>query len=190
MKREADAVRFHLNITLTEEDYLTFNIFHAMETTAGKKTIRNSRILLISVMAVSIVLLVLILGWTMLSGICVTLLGLLAVLYTIFGKRIIKHNIKEQISRLKKTGTLPFDTVAELAFYDDKIVEITANKRTELSYDALERICVVGNRYLYLYNSSVTAYIIPIPQLAGQLDEGAFWNFISQKCKSVELHSS
>lgn len=181
-------MRYQLNVTLTEEDYLAFNNFHALESTFGKRQIRNSRILLITCMTVLMAFVLLVLGWTTFSVIYVILLGLFLVLYLLLFKKIIKRNIKAQIKRLKKTGKLPFDSAASLEFYDDKIVEITADKRVEQRYDGLERICVAGDEFIYLYNSSVNAYILPISQLRKQLEQEDFLNFLSQKCNSIEYY--
>lgn len=181
-------MRYHLNITLTEEDYLAFNNFHSLESAAGKKVIRNSRIVFAAVMAALMALFILMVGWTTFSVTYAVLLGLFTVVYTLLFKRILKRNIRAQINRLKKTGKLPFEAAAELEFHEEKIVEITANKRVEQSYDALERICIAGSQYIYLYHSSVNAYIIPVPQLEAQLDRDAFIDFLAQKCSGIERY--
>jgi len=68
------------------------------------------------------------------------------------------------------------------------MVEITALQRTEQSYSILERICVVKNRYILLYKSSVSAYILPVLQTKEQLDQEDFIEFLSKKCTNVEYY--
>lgn len=181
-------MQFQLNITLTEADYLAFNNFHALESTPGKKQIRKTRIFFITFIAILMAFVVLVLGLTAFSAVYVVILGLFTVLYMLLFKNILKQNIKAQIKRLKKTGKLPFDSVSKLEFYDNMLVESTANKRIEQSYDVLERICVVGDQFIYLYNSSVNAYILPIAQLRAQLNQEDFLNYLSQKCNCVEYY--
>ena len=136
---------FQLNITLTEEDYLAFNNFHSFESTNGKKLIRKSRIFFIAFMALLIALVLFTFESTTFSIIYATVLGSFTALYMLAFRKILERNMKVQIKRLKKTGKLPFEPVSTLEFYEDKLVEITASKRTEQNYHAFERMCVVAD---------------------------------------------
>ena len=73
-----------------------------------------------------------------------------------------------------------------MEFYEDKMAEATNTSRMELSDCALERICIVKDRYVYLYNSSVSGYILPIPQIRQQVNEEEFLQFLTEKCPNVE----
>ena len=179
---------FNLNINLSENDYLSFNNFHSFESTHGKKLIRKTRIRFILAMVFLAALVVLILGWTTFSVVYAALLLLLTLLYMLFFKKVITRNIKTQIKRLKKMGKLPFDPVSTLEFYEDKMVEITALQRTEQSYSIFERICVVKDRYIFLYKSSVSAYILPVLQVKEQLNQEDFIEFLAKKCTNLEYY--
>ncbi len=179
---------FNLNINLSEDDYLDFNNFHSFESTHGKRLIRKTRIFIILTMVFMAALVVLILGWTTFSIAYATLLLLITLLYMVFFKKRLTRNIKVQIKRLKKIGKLPFDPVSTLEFYEDKMVEITALQRTEQSYSIFERICVVKDRYVLLYKSSVSAYILPVLQIKEQLNEEDFIGFLTKKCTNVEYY--
>ena len=179
---------FNLNINLSENDYLSFNNFHSFESTHGKKLIWKTCIRFILTMVFLAALVVLILGWTTFSVVYAALLLLLTLLYMLFFKKVLTWNIKTQIKRLKKMGKLPFDPVSTLEFYEDKMVEITALQRTEQSYSIFERICVVKDRYILLYKSSVSAYILPVLQVKDQLNQKDFIEFLSKKCSNVEYY--
>jgi len=96
--------------------------------------------------------------------------------------------LKDYLSITKKRGKLPYAPASTMEFYEDKFVEVTPDTRTERGYGVLERICVVDNRFVCLYDSSISAYILPIPQIASQLDQAAFLDFLSQKCSNVERY--
>ena len=177
---------FQLKINLSEDDYLGFNNFHSFESTHGKKLIRKTRIFFILAMVFLAALAVLILGWTTFSIIYAILLLLFTLLYMVFFKKVLARNIKVQIKRLKKIGKLPFDPESTLEFHEDRMVEITALQRTEQSYSIFERICVVKDRYVLLYKSSVSAYILPVLQIKEQLNQEDFIEFLSKKCTNVE----
>ena len=179
---------FNLNINLSENDYLSFNNFHSFESAHGKKLIWKTRIRFILAMVFLAALVVLILGWTTFSVVYAALLLLLTLLYMLFFKKVLTRNIKTQIKRLKKMGKLPFDPVSTLEFYEDKMVEITALQRTEQGYTIFERVCVVKDRYILLYKSSVTAYILPVAQIKAQLNQENLVDFLSKKCTNVEYY--
>lgn len=179
-------MQFELNITLTEEDYLAFNHFHALESANGKKQLMKVRIFFTAFIIVLIALVLFICDCSPISIAYAIVLGLFTLVYMLLYKKVVKRNINGQIKRLKKAGKLPFDLESKLEFYDDKLVEITTDRRVEQSYTAIERICVVKNQYIFLYNSSVGAYMLPIPQLQKQLNQDNFLRFLSSKCSTVE----
>lgn len=173
---------FQFDITLTDEDYVAYNCFHAFYSPQGKKNIKRSRIFFITVMSLMVLI-----GLTI-SITFAALLAIVTVVYMVFFQKIVERNIRKQIQRLKKTGKLPFEATTTLEFYEDKMIETTPTARTERTYEKLERICVLEGRYIFLYDSSVTAHIIPINQI-GDLDkQAAFICFMSKKCSTVEYH--
>lgn len=68
------------------------------------------------------------------------------------------------------------------------MTEITASKRAEQRYDTLERICVINDRYIFLYTSSMTAYLLPVPQISAQASKADFLAFLSRKCNTAEYY--
>ena len=179
---------FNLNINLSEDDYLSFNNFHSFESMHGKKLINKTRIFFVLAMMILAALFLLVMGLTTFSITYAVLLLLFTLLYMVFFKKILTRNVKTQIKRLKKVGKLPFDPVSTLEFYEDRMVEITALQRTEQSYNIFERVCVVKDRYILLYKSSVSAYILPVLQIKEQLNQEDFIGFLSQKCTNVEYY--
>lgn len=179
---------FKLNINITEDDYLSFNNFHSLESVYGKKMVRKTRFFFILAMVLFAAIFALSMGLTTETVITVGLLLLFTLFYMLFFKKMLTRNMKTYIKRLKKTGKLPFDYESTFEFYEDKMIEITATKRTEQSYQALERICVVKDSYILLYNSSVGAYILPIGQVKTQLNHEEFVGFLTNKCANVEYY--
>ena len=179
---------FQLNINLSEDDYLDFNKFHSFESMHGKKLINKTRIIFVLAMIILAALFLLVMGLTTFSITYAALLLLFTLLYMVFFKKILTRNVKTQIKRLKKVGKLPFYPVSTLEFHEDKMVEITALQRTEQSYSIFERICVVKDRYILLYKSSVGAYILPVVQVKAQLNQEEFVDFLSSKCTNVEYY--
>lgn len=181
-------MNFRLDIVLTEDDYLSYNYFHTLESKPGKKQIRKIQTFFLGSMAVLVALLLLILGWNSFSRFYTALMVLFTAVYMVFYKKMVKRTMQKQLKNLKKVGKLPFDPQSTLEFHEDKLVEITPDKRIEQRYDGIERICVLPDRYLFLYHSSVGAYVLPIGQIAKQLNPEDLLRFLSQKCPIVEYY--
>lgn len=179
-------MRFQLDIALTEEDYLAFNYFHALESESGKKLIRKTSLIFIAAMVVLEILVFLVMGITTFSTTYMILLGVFTAIYVLCMKKFVKRSIKSQLKRMKQTGKLPYDPVAKLEFYEDKFVEITPGKHSEQSYDVFERICVFKDQYVFLFYSSITAYVLPISQIRAQISLVEFLSFLSGKCSTIE----
>lgn len=180
---------FHFQITLTEEDYLAFNLYHALDSAQGKKQIRKVHLLFLLVMIALSALVLLILDHDT-FGICYACaIAVFTVVYLLLFKRFVRHNIRSQIKQLKKTGKLPFDEAAQLEFDAEQIVERTPFKQVQQRYDHLERVCILPGRYIFLYYSSVGAYILPIPQICTQTNLDTFLRFLHEKCKNFEYVS-
>ena len=181
-------MRFKLDITLTEDNYLAFNTFTSLESPHGKKQIRKHQIIFAGTMASILILFIFIIGWNVFSAIYATFVVLFTVPYVMLYKKVLKRNLKRHINDLKKRGKLPFEPVSKLEFYDDKPVETTPSTRTEQTYDRMERVCIIRNQYILLYFSSVEAYILPAPQIEAQLNKEEFLGFLSQKCDTIEYY--
>ena len=181
---------FRFLINLSEEDYIAFNSFHAFCSPLGKKNLRKMRI---TIILLGIFLSVALLTWqglTLPTACGILAAGLYTLFYLLFYKKIILRNLKKSIENMKKTGKLPYDPVATLELYEDKLVEITPTSRTEYRYEAFERICVVSEKFILLYRSSANAYIFPIDQIRAQANQDVFLGFLYQKCPTIEYYEN
>ena len=179
---------YQFNIALTEADYLAFNNFHSFDSNHSKKAIQKVRLVYVSAMAVMILLAFLILGWTSFSLVFAGSLGTFTLFYMLMFQKIMEKNMETQIKRMKKIGKLPYEAVSTMEFHEEHMAEISPTSRTEESYANIERICVLKDRYIFLYRSSVSAYILPLAQIKAQADPKEFLSFLSQKCNTVEYY--
>jgi len=180
-------MRFRLNTVHTEEDYIFFNLFQALKSPQNIKQIRN-RYIFLCVMLLLVILLYQQTGWNLFSVAYAIFFGIYVLRWTLLHKRTLLRKIRSDIQKMKETATLPFDPVATLEFYEDRLVEITEARRIEEKYESISRVCVVNDQYIYMHYSSVGAYILLIPQLVQQANLEDFLNFISQKTVPVEYH--
>lgn len=177
---------FRFVTTLTEEDYFNFDVFHYLERAKAKAEIRKQHIKFIAYMAFLTITYIIIFRWRPSSIIAAATMVPLTALYLIVYKSLCKRSLKKRMKQLKKDGKLPFTSPTTNEFYEDTFVDLTETTRIEQSYDALDRVCVVKDRYIVLYMRNETAHILPTAQIKEQVNCDDFLRFISTKCNNIE----
>lgn len=179
---------FRLNINLTDEDYFQYNRFHALETPQGKQSIKKAHTIFVLTIVVLSAMILSLQGWTLSSKLYCLAIGVWVIIYFATYKNTLDKNLRKQINRLKETGKLPFDPRSILEFHEDRLVEITDDTHTERRYVSIERVYVYKDSYIFLYKSSMGAYVLPLPQVRAQVNQEDFIRFLSQKCNTVEYY--
>lgn len=179
-------MRYQLDITLSEDDYFRLNYFHAVESPQQSSQLRRNRIVFICT-ALTLLLMAIFLfdrdSPTFLYGL---LFGGFLLIYALFMKKFAVSSIKSRINKLKESGKLPYSQEAQVIFEEDKLIEVTPGARTEETYELIDVIYVLPDRYVYIFTNSMRAYTLPIPQLQAQLNLQEFLDFLSTKCKKIE----
>lgn len=96
--------------------------------------------------------------------------------------------LKLNISLLKKSGKMPYSQSAVIEFFGDSFTETTDINKTEHIYSAIEKICVIGEKYVFIYISSVSGYIIPFHAFDSFKQRGEFLEFIKGKCPEIKYY--
>lgn len=179
-------MQFQLKTIITEDDYFSFNVFHNIQSSEAKKAVLKHHIIFIACMAVFVAAFLILLGFTAYSVACTTLMALLAALYLILFNKMVKHNIRKTIQKLRREGNSLFDELTSIEFYEDKFVDSTPTRRTELGYSEVKKLCILGDRYIILYTGTLSANILPTKQIKEQVDYDDFLRFLCTKCSTVE----
>ena len=180
-------MRFRFNIRLTEEDYLNFNIFHLYNDPSSKKNLLIIRICLNVILFSALIFQIFVSRDIAAIIVTAVLLVIPVVLLNVFYNKYWEFMTKKQIRSMKKNGKLPFSPESLLEFYDNYSVEITPYTKTEHNYSSFERIYLSEHRYIYIYISSVQAYIIPLSAFSSEEHFNGFMNFISTKCSNITV---
>lgn len=179
-------MHFGFVIRITEQDYLDFNYFHALESKQGKKQLMKSRLAMLALYALLMSMAILLTGWKDYTAWYILTILVCALIHTLLLKHSMKRNIRKGIKNMKKTGRLPYDEESKLEFFDNVLVETGPTNRTEYKYQAVERVCVVKDQFVLIYTNSAQANVIPIWQLRQQVDMEAFLAFLTVKCGMIE----
>lgn len=179
---------FTFKVYLTDQDYYEFNKFTNTNSRWGKKLFLFMRIFFaVCILSVPVSTFVSdgITKDTVISVIpSFILLFLLELLLIPFVNLMLKLNI----SLLKKSGKMPYSQSAVIEFFEDSFTETTDTNKTEHIYSAIEKICVIGEKYVFIYISSVSGYIIPFHAFDSFKQRGEFLEFIKGKCPEIKYY--
>ncbi|MBQ6018994.1 MAG: hypothetical protein IJL26_02340 [Clostridia bacterium] len=172
---------FHFNVSLTERDYYEFNKFIALHSVLGKKQMRQIRIL-IALLSLIIAITVFLRAGGPIDAARFIASFLIAAVFCAVLQAILKPltllSLKMRLKQMKKTGKLSYHASAELTFGEESVCETTPSSRSEEYYQAIERICYLPGRIIYLFTDLSRAYLLPVTAFASQAELESFLTFI------------
>ena len=81
---------------------------------------------------------------------------------------------------MKKTGRLPYSGEATLKFGEENIHEVTLDTDNKTSYSLIEKVAVT-EKAVYIYFSTVQAFILPVTAFPSEMEKQKFLEFINSK---------
>lgn len=171
---------FEFKIILNDDDYLLFNQYHLLNSPSGKKSLLAFRFIIPFICLMVIVIFCIAgsdYGLILIEAILMTIFS---VLWIGFSKKMILKSMNNRIIKMKKEGRLPYSNEAILKFDDEKIHEITPNTENIAKYSLIEKIAVT-EKAIYIYFSSIQAYILPVTAFSEEMEKLKFLGFINEK---------
>lgn len=175
-------MEFRFDVSLTEKDYLDFNRFHALKSPYGKKGIKAFRISITGLLLLIAATIMFVSEFSAFSLIYAAIMVVVTAILQFFIPRFFFSSIKNSIKRMQKAGTLRYSPSYSLEFSDESFTETTPERRTEQKYSTVERVCVDGEKAMYIYMSSNMAYVLPISCFASAEERANFMKFLEGKC--------
>lgn len=148
-----------LKYTLTEQDYINFNLFHIQNSKMATKALKIQRYT-IPVLYLVLAYIFATIGDSsyILSFIIFSIFGILwFVLYPKFYYRTVIRNVKKMMKEGRNEGLLGEH---HMLLTSEGIVDNNTTGETKVAWSGIQEVKEDKN-YLYLYNSSVSAYILP-----------------------------
>lgn len=175
---------FEFHIFLDDNDYLLFNQYHLLNSPSGKKSLMSFR-LIIPFLCFMVLVIFCIVGFDFeLILIEAIMMTIFSVLWIGYSKKMILKSMNRRVIQMKKEGRLPYSNEAILKFDDEKIHEITPNTENIIKYSLIEKIAVT-EKAIYIYFSSVQAYILPVTAFSDEMEKQKFLEFIKEKGEPV-----
>lgn len=171
---------FEFKITLNDDDYLLFNQYHLLNSPSGKKSLMSFRFIIPFICFMFIVIFCIAGSDFELILIESILMTIISIFWIGFSKKKILKSMNRRITKIKKEGRLPYSNEAILKFDDEKIHEITPNTENVTKYSLIEKIAVT-EKAIYIYFSSVQAFILPVTAFSGEMEKLKFLEFINMK---------
>ncbi|AXI10808.1 hypothetical protein CUC15_18475 [Oceanobacillus zhaokaii] len=152
-----------INYNLTEEDYLNFNLFHMKNSKSVMNSLKMQRFLT-PIFFILISYLFSQLGDTpfLFAFIPFLIISIIwIVFYPRFFYKTVIRNVKKMIREGRNGGLIGKH---RMIITEDGITETTSTDETKVNWSGIQAF-KEDNDYFYLYNSSVSAYILPKREL-------------------------
>ena len=166
-----------IEITLNDEDYIAYNIFHLSYSQQSRKMIRFGRWMMFMVSIMAIFIFVIAGADKDLIGIEAVMLLPVSIIWFIRYPKSAEKTIKKRINRLKKEGKLPYEPHTTLELSECEIIEKTEHSVSRYSYTDIKDVQRSG-QYIYLIKGALEAVIIPVRYLD---DEKLFEEWVRSK---------
>ena len=173
-----------LHYTVSEDDYIAFNIYHARHVPNYKRTLIGLCLLLPVLLAAATPLVFLVFPgaspwiWT---GVAVVAGGLWALLMPARFEALIRRHIKKIIK-----GRSEFVGDFSLDLEEDALIYAGNHEKNEIAYGRVVKIVEDGS-LIYLFLGPVSAVIVPTAAFADVSQKEAFFNLLRAKCPGAEF---
>ena len=177
---------FEFKVNLNDDDYLLFNQYHLLNSPTGKKSLMTFRFIVPFIFFMFVIIFCIAEADFLLILIEAIMMAILSILWIIFSKKILQKSMKKRINKMKKEGRLPYSNEAILKFDDESIHEITPNTESKTNYSLIEKVAVT-EKAVYIYFSSVQAYILPVTTFSEEMEKQKFLEFINSKVDHLKI---
>ena len=149
-----------INVKMTENDYLKFNEYYLEPSNAGKKTIRNIRVLFPAVLLCILIILIAVKADLTLIIIISSVFVSFSIIWQFIAPKIIKSGLKSNIKQIKKDGKLSYSENSTLEFNDEGITEATENSTLKVKYSDVISAGFAKD-YIFIFFEAEKAFSIP-----------------------------
>ncbi len=172
---------FRFQYELTDEDYYAYSLHHlyAVPENKNQHTIRKTAFPTICLFLGAF------LSVARQSWFYLILFSIASIAWLFCYDWQVRRNLRKRIVWLKKYGKLPSIERTAITFEEDAFTSITDHTEMRSSYAMTERI-FEGDSAFYLYQSVITAVILPYRAFASDEERAAFGAFIREKAPKKE----
>ena len=173
-------IALEINYRLKEEDYVNFNMFHIKHSKTATRSLHMQRYLA-PVFFIAISYVFSLLGDVPLFGLFITFL-IMSILWIIFYPKYFYHFVKSRTKKFIREGKND-GLIGEhrMVMTEEGIKDFTTNGETSVRWPGIISF-KEDNLYIYLFNTSVSAYILPKRDLS---NEEEIRNYLISKLQHI-----
>lgn len=105
---------------------------------------------------------------------------IISVIWFFLVKPFFLLSMKVQIKLMEKDGKYPFGNDTYMSFENDYYIEATEENETKAKYESIDKI-ITNNNYVYIFISSLQAYIIPNSAFESEEQRESLITFLNNK---------
>lgn len=148
-----------LKFELLEEDYINFNINHANKSPSLKRNVTLIRIL--GPVTFLIAPFIIIRFSEIPLWYWMTLFGITSIIWLLFYPKHFDWEMRRRIKKMLEEGNSEnLFKERKISLTDKAIIETSSSSQSSTIWSKIDRV-EETDRYIYIYNSSISAYIIP-----------------------------
>lgn len=173
--------------TLTDDEYIDFNLFTLRSNPAYKRALLLCRMMVPAMLFLLLLLNII----NKYDGIVIfaVMYGVAALIWVFAVKPlydfITLRNIKSQLKHSRSLYTPEYT----LYFNEDHILDISPQQETKVFYEKIERVCV-NRGAVYIYPTSVSAMILPAAVFPADADRDRLLSFLAQRRSDLQIERS
>ena len=118
----------------------------------------------------------------------ILLYTIISVIWFFVVKPLFMLVMKLNIKLIKKDGRLPYGKDVLIQFNEDYFIENTNETESKVKYEIIEKI-VCGMYAIYIYISSIQAFIVPFSVFENEEQRNEFLEFVNNKVGKTENHT-
>ena len=148
---------FRFDYTISEEDYIKFNLYYMLHDANTKKSLTMMQWLVPAI--------VIVVGLLLVRDTAIWIFyGILCALWIAFSKKLMLKSAVRNIRKMGKKGTLPYSSKGTVIFTENSVTDKGNRATTEIEYAQIEKVCFFED-YIYVFFSSVGAVIINLASI-------------------------
>lgn len=181
-------MRFSFDVKLTDKDYMQFNEFGLKNSGAVKKSDKLMKIFILLIFVIGGIIILTkdsITPASIIGAIIYWIIGLLLCLTTKKSNTVLTRSYTRIL--LKDKAKKPYTPESTIEFYDDFFKEIAPDSKSEVSYTAIDKICVIMNSYVFIFIDSLRGYIVPFASFRNAEEEKDFLVFLGTLTPNIEF---
>ena len=169
-------MKYKFNFTM--DDWIKYNDYYTKNSKAYKK--QHIKVIIINTICAGVISTIAYQGKVLTVFTLLRIISVFAV-WALLSILLYRYNVKKNIKNMLKDGknnTIFGEQIVELT--DEYIISSAAGNESKITWKSVEKY-VEDKGYIYLFISSINAFIIPIDKIETDVNKEELLNFIKEK---------